>query len=56
MKYHIKTEDDYFIGYNGEFVTKSKKERAVYDNKSLALWYVKNTNLFGKLTIYPTDK
>jgi hypothetical protein len=51
MKYSIKTRDNYWIGFDGEHVTKNKKERAIFDSKSLARWYISNTNLFGSLKI-----
>ncbi len=52
MRYSIKTADDkYWIGVTGNFITKYKIERALYNNKSFAQWYVDNTNMFGKLKI-----
>lgn len=52
MRYSVKTADNKFwIGSNGEFITPYKAERAVYDTKDLAQWYIDNTNIFGDLTI-----
>lgn len=57
MRYHIKTLDNkYWVGTNGEFLTKNYSERAIYENKFLAKWYVDNTNLFGQLTIKKETK
>jgi len=57
MKYSIKTiNNKYWIGSNGEFITKNKKERAIYDNKILALWYINGTNIFGELKLIKETK
>jgi len=56
MKYCIKTFDKFWIGYNGEFVTKNRKERKIFDTKKLAQWYVDGTNVFGELKLVKNKK
>lgn len=57
MSYSIKTSDNkYWIGFNGELLTKKKEERAKFRNKKLAKWYVDNTNVFGSLVVVKNEK
>ena len=57
MKYSIKTVDDeFYIGWTGEFITELKEERQIFDTKELAQWYIDNTNFFGELKLITDDR
>ena len=51
MKYAVKTDDNWWVGETGDYITTVISDRVLFDTKELADWYVKHTNVFGKLKV-----